>query len=107
MCLFPQELQIEETELHVFGDASEETYAAVAYFRQIYHGSIVIRAVTKLKSKQTLSVPKLELNVALQAARLARTVEVAMTRKIRRRFFWADSSTVRNWISSDRNIKCS
>ncbi|KAI9554965.1 hypothetical protein GHT06_020249 [Daphnia sinensis] len=48
--------------------------------------------------KKTISVPKLELNAALQAARLARSVQGALTRTLHRRYLWTDSSTVRNWI---------
>lgn len=48
--------------------------------------------------EKTLLVPKLEQNAALQAARLARTVEGALTRKVYRLYFWTESSTVRNWI---------
>ncbi|XP_057379646.1 uncharacterized protein LOC130701871 [Daphnia carinata] len=101
-CLFPEEENIIRTELHAFGDASEEAYAAVIYIRNVYSDGRTIvrqvRAVTKLAPKRTISVPKLELNAALQAARLARSVEGAVTRIIHRRYFWTDSSTVRNWI---------
>ena len=101
-CLFPDEDDLIDSELHIFGDASEEAYAAVAYIRNHYQdGRVVIRqvkAATKLAPKQTISVPKLELNAAVLCARLGRFVGEALTRKVNRRFYWTDSSTVRNWI---------
>ena len=57
-----------------------------------------MKAATKLAPKKVASIPKLELNAALLASRLARTVQRALTRDIKQRFFWTDSSTVRNWI---------
>ncbi|XP_045028164.1 uncharacterized protein LOC123471199 [Daphnia magna] len=101
-CLFPDEENITRSELHAFGDASEEAYAAVIYIRNVYSDGRVlvrhVRASTKLAPKRSISVPKLELNAALQAARLARSVIGAFTRIPHRRYFWTDSSTVRNWI---------
>ena len=101
-CLFKGETDIVRTELHTFGDASEEAYAAVCYIRNIYNdGSSIVRhvkAATKLAPKKVASIPKLELNAALLASRLARTVQQALTRDVKQRFFWTDSSTVRNWI---------
>ena len=57
-----------------------------------------IKATTKLAPKQTISIPKLELNAAVLCARLGRFVVETITRRIGRRFYWTDSSTVRNWI---------
>jgi hypothetical protein len=101
-CLFPNEKDIVRTEIHGFGDASEEAHAAVVYLRHLFKsGKVVIRqvrATTKLAPKKTIFIPKLELNAALQVARLMKAVEGALTRKVQRRYLWTDSSTVRNWI---------
>ncbi|XP_046632671.1 uncharacterized protein LOC124312218 [Daphnia pulicaria] len=101
-CLFPDRAQISTVDLHAFGDASEEAYAAVIYLRVVYSdGRILVRqvkAANKIAPKKTISVPKLELNAALLAARLLRTVHSILEPMIQRRFLWTDSSTVRNWI---------
>jgi hypothetical protein len=101
-CLFPEENEIENSQLHTFCDASEEAYAAVIYVRNAYRDGRIrihqIKASNKLAPKKTISVPKLELNAALLGSRLARFVSSSISRKIDNRFFWTDSSTVRNWI---------
>ena len=101
-CIFPNADQIVRTELHTFGDASEEAYCAVSYIRSVYQdGSIIMRIVkasTNLASKKTLSVPKLELNAALLAVRQSQFIERGITRPLDARWFRTDSSTVRNWI---------
>ena len=101
-CLFPNEDHIIRIELHTFCDASTEAFAAVVYVRSIYDdGQVVIRHVkggTKLAPTKTLSVPRLELNAALLGSRMAKMVQTELTRKVTARYFWTDSSTVRNWI---------
>jgi hypothetical protein len=101
-CLFPDSANIVSSELHTFCDASEEAYAAVVYVRSVYgDGSVVVRqvkATNKLAPKKTISVPRLELNAALLGARVARAVQEALPAHVKRRRFWTDSSTVRNWI---------
>ena len=101
-CLFPDQVQISMVELHAFGDASEEAYAAVIYLRVVYSdGRILVRqvkAANKIAPKKTISIPKLELNAALLSARLLQTVHSILEPRIQRRFLWTDSSTVRNWI---------
>jgi hypothetical protein len=68
ICLFPDQVQVSMIELHAFGDASEEIYAAVIYLRVVYSdGRNLVRqvkAVNKISPKKTISVPKLELNAA-------------------------------------------
>ncbi|XP_057368275.1 uncharacterized protein LOC130689291 [Daphnia carinata] len=101
-CLFSEQSEIGNSQLHVFGDAPEEAYAAVVYLRNAYRsGSVQVRMVkasSKLAPKKTLSVPMLELNVALLSSRIAAAIHSSLTHPIQRRFFWTDSSTVRNWI---------
>ena len=103
-CLFPNEQALVGSELHTFVDASEEAFAAAVYLRNVYaDGSVVLRLViakSKLASRKSLSVPKLELQAAVLGVRLAKTVGDNLNRKVERRFFWTDSSCTRNWIRS-------
>ncbi|XP_045023365.1 uncharacterized protein LOC123467557 [Daphnia magna] len=101
-CLFPNESLIEESQLHAFGDASEEAYAAVIFLRHQYRDGQVriyqLKASTKLAPKKAISMQKLELNAALLSARLINFVPSCLSRPISKKFLWTDSSTVRNWI---------
>ena len=87
---------------YTFSDASEEAFATVIYLRtKDINGEItteLIMAKTKLAAMKTVSVAKSELNAAVLGARLAKYVGEGMGRKVDRRFFWTDSSCVRNWI---------
>lgn len=47
-----------------------------------------------------MSLPKLELNAALLSSRVAAAIQSRLNYPIQQRFFWADSSTVRNWIKA-------
>lgn len=68
-CLFPQDDNIVDSELHSFSDSSEEAFTAVFYLRHQYRdGRIKTRLVmvkSKLAPKKTISVAKLELNSPL------------------------------------------
>lgn len=103
-CLFPREGEIAFSELHTFGDASEEAFAAAVYLWNVYKdGDVTVRIVmakTRLAPLKTVSVARLELQAALLSARLTTYVGSGLTRPIKRRIFWTDSSCVRNWIRS-------
>ncbi|XP_057376189.1 uncharacterized protein LOC130697275 [Daphnia carinata] len=101
-CLFQNVESIAESQIHTFCDASEEAYGALVYLRNTYGDACVkivqIKGSTKIAPKKCLSVPKLELNAALLGSRLALFVSSCLSHRISRRYFWTDSSTVRNWI---------
>ena len=78
-----------ETEMHIFCDASEEAFAAVAYLRTVrdgrYLSSNIIIAKTRVAPKRTISVAKLELQATLLGSRIAKTLGDEMTLPIHRR----------------------
>ncbi|XP_062557856.1 uncharacterized protein LOC134222708 [Armigeres subalbatus] len=91
-------------DLHIFVDASEEAYSTVAYFRVIDNGRVrcsLVSSKTKVAPLQLLSIPRLELLAAVLGVRLRKTIEEKHSLKVRRTFFWSDSSTVIAWIRSD------
>ena len=100
--LQPDKRNVEQSQLLTFCDASEEAYSAAVYLRSLYkNGSSICRLVmakTKLATRQTLSIPKLELNAALLGARLANYVADALDIPVISKIFFTDSSTTRNWI---------
>ena len=49
---------------------------------------------------ETLTIPKLELQAALLAARLRDEIRRALTLDIDRTFMWTDSTTVLQWLHS-------
>ena len=49
---------------------------------------------------KSLTVPKLELQAALLAARLCAEIHQAFTRPINKTFLWSDTTTVLQWLQS-------
>lgn len=97
-------------ELHLFCDSSENAYAAVAYWRFIFpDGSVKISLIcskARVTPLKPVSIPRLELQAALIAARLAATIVNAVIHKPDSRFFWCDSKNVLCWLRNDaRNFK--
>ena len=95
-------------DLHVFGDASEPGFGAVAYLRFIYSDSVriaFVMAKSRVSPQQFVSIPRLELCAALLGVRLHEIVKRELRLPIRRSVFWSDSTTYLSWISS-KNCKC-
>lgn len=94
-----------DLDLHVFGDASEQAYAAVAYL--IGHDAEGELKVTMIVGKarvaplKVISIPRLELQAAVLACRLACTVIEELGQRITGKYLWTDSKTVLKWIRSD------
>lgn len=92
-------------ELHVFSDASELAYACVAYWRLVYADGFIRLALISSKARVTplkpTSIPRLELQAALIASRLAITIKNSHKKVSTRTVFWTDSMTVLGWLRSD------
>ena len=98
---------VETIELHVFGDSSQDAFGAVAFLRgKLVNDHDVVTQLAFVFGKarvapmKALTVPKLELQAALLAARLRAEVLRALSLKIDRTFMWSDSSTVLQWLTS-------
>ncbi|XP_055623324.1 uncharacterized protein LOC129766751 [Toxorhynchites rutilus septentrionalis] len=105
-CYFPSYHvgSFDTLQLHIFVDASEEAFAAAAYFRIVDRGHVrcaLVTSKTKVAPLQPLSIPRLELMAAVIGARMRKTIEEGHTLSVKRTYFWSDSTTVRSWIKSD------
>uniref|UniRef100_A0A182PX55 Uncharacterized protein n=1 Tax=Anopheles epiroticus TaxID=199890 RepID=A0A182PX55_9DIPT len=97
------DVQCETTQLHVFTDASEQTYGCAAYFRFHTKGGIhcsLVMARRKVAPLKHQSIPRLELEAALLGARLARTVCENHDIAVKEKFIHTDSEVVLSWIRS-------
>ena len=91
--------------LHIFGDASEEAYAAVAYMitedEEGNCSSKLVMARTRVAPVKRVTLPRLELLAALLAARLGKYIQNALKSiKIDEIYYWTDSNIVLSWIQS-------
>lgn len=95
----PQELQ-----LHVFVDASEDAFAAVAYWRAVNVNNEVetsfVCSKTKCAPLKILTIPRLELQAAVLGVRLMKTILKQHTVSVSQTIIWSDSTTVIKWINS-------
>ena len=98
---------VETIELHVFDDSSQDAFSAVSFLRgKLINDHDVVTQLAFVFGKvrvapmKALTVPKLELQVALLAARLRAEVLRALSLKIDRTYMWSDSSTVLQWLTS-------
>lgn len=94
-----------ESHLHVFCDASERVYGAVAYLQNTdKHGHThvsFIMARSRIAPKRQLSIPRLELCAALSGAQLANLLNSELTIPLQSITLWTDSTTVLSWLASD------
>ena len=91
-------------QLHVFADASEKAYGAVAYLRATAQSGEVgvgfVMARSRLAPKRVQTIPRLELQAALCGAELAELLEDELKLNLSVTC-WSDSTTVLSWITSE------
>ncbi|XP_059053111.1 uncharacterized protein LOC131847549 [Achroia grisella] len=91
-------------ELHLCCDASTKAMCAVAYWRWYVNKDICMSFIAskcRVAPVSHTTVPRLELQAALLAARLADTIIREHKINPVRRYFWCDSSTVLHWICNN------
>ncbi|XP_053960415.1 uncharacterized protein LOC128864687 [Anastrepha ludens] len=95
----------EVLQLHVFVDASEDAFAAVAYWRSTNAAGEVevafISAKTKCAPMKSLTVPRLELQAAVLGTRLLNCLREEHSLHIDDCVIWSDSKTVIQWLRSE------
>ena len=91
----------------MFGDSSQDVFSAVAFLRgKINTGNgcsteiAFVFGKARVAPMKALTIPKLELQAAVLAARLRNDVQRALTLQIERTFMWTDSTTVLQWLYS-------
>lgn len=103
-CLTPPNA-IGQPVLCVFSDASEDTFGACAYARWQLStrgfGVKFITAKSRVAPLRKLSIPRLELQGAVLASQLGKTILKECPLKIERSVFFLDSKIVLAWICSE------
>ena len=103
-CLTPPDTVGQPT-LCVFSDASEEAFGACAYARwQLSSGEFGVRfiaAKSRVAPLKKLTIPRLELQGAVLASRLGKTILEECRFKFDKAVYFLDSRIVLSWICSE------
>ena len=107
-CINPKSSANELHELHIFSDASQLAYEAVAYIRTSSENdvssSFLISKIKVAPIKQ-LSIPKMELQAAVLGTRLARFIKTHQNILFKETGLWCDSTAVLAWIRGTDELK--
>jgi len=90
-------------ELHIFCDASEKAFAAVAYIVCFTPAGIdvsLIFAKSRVAPLKPISIPRLELQAAVMGCRMAETIKENHNIEFHDTYYWTDSCTVLCWLKS-------
>lgn len=96
-----------DVQLHCFADASEVAYGACIYVRSVdRHGTArieLLSAKSRVAPLQRMTIPRLELCAAREAAHLYQTVTKALALNGIEAYFWSDSTLILHWLRSRPN----
>lgn len=96
--------QVAGVQLHVFADASEDAFGAVAYLRHEYTDSTIsctlVLSKTRLAPVKPLTIPRLELQAAVLATRVAQTIMKELEVSTEQVTYSTDSMTELQYIYS-------
>ena len=99
------EERVETLELHIFGHSSQDFFSAIAFLRGKratttgYATELAfVFAKARAAPMKALTIPKLEIQASLLAARLRKEIENALTVRVDNTFLWTDSTTVLQWL---------
>ncbi len=105
---------VNNIQLHSFCDGSSVAYGSVHYLRAENEEKEVCTSLVLAKSrlkplnhKENMTIPKTELNAAVQSVQLASTIEHYLNLKLDAKFFWTDSTIVLSYINNlpNRRLK--
>ena len=97
--------QVQETQLHLFSDASRQGYSAAAYFRvkdvdgRVHCSFIMGKA--RLAPIREISIPRLELTAAVISVKLSRMIRDELDLTVNKVVYWTDSTSVLKCISNE------
>lgn len=93
---------VEDPWLIIFSDASRLAFGACAYIRwKVANGEFEVRfiaAKTRVSPLKELTIPRLELQAAVMASRLAKTIREQSRFNFSRTIYFIDSLVVKAWI---------
>ena len=99
---------ITRVQLHLFSDASDDAFAAVAYTRMTdadgRHTVSLVMSRTRVAPLKKLSIVRLELQAAVLAVRLAKTIQNELTYSFDDIIFWSDSQVVIQFIENESRM---
>ncbi|XP_074030560.1 uncharacterized protein [Leptinotarsa decemlineata] len=101
---FPNSTLINKVDLHLFSDASDKAYAAVAFLRMVKNDEVHISflaAKFKVGPMNQQTIPKLELQGAVLACRMAKSIRKELEYEIDKVHFWTYSMVVIHQIRSE------
>ena len=92
----------------MFGDSSQDVFSEVGFLRaqvtctseEIITELAFVLGKARVAPMKVMTVPKLEIQAALLAARLKREICRALTVTVDKVFIWTDSTVVLQWINS-------
>ena len=96
--------EVAERHLHVFGDASEKSYAAAAFVQTHFSdgstSTALMMAKSRIAPKNPQTLPRLELLASLLASRLRNFLCKAMPDFFDRTFLYTDSTVTYYWVTA-------